>query len=827
MKKLLDKINTDPRLYWKEHGVAMLFFMGVFCYLELMLHLVIFKSVDFRIFYLIFFSMIAGGAVYLLCSLLPEKINRWVGLAAIFGLAIYFETQLVYYCIFGSFLPVSQMTMGADAVTNFTAQVFHAIFTNFWKVLLMFLPVFAAVFLLWKKKLPSKRLTLLQIPLCAGLILALTGGTLLTMYLFDTNENSAYALLINANTSTTSCVKNLGVAVTAVQETRGFLNAKEEEGFELVFQETPLDQREAKDANVTEIDFSALETKDEKIKAINEYLAGVSPTAKNEYSGIAKGYNLITICAESFSPIFIDKELTPTLYKLSHSGLIFKNYYTGFANTTTNGEYGFCMGLMPNMSRTKVESSFDDSNSNYLPYCLGNIYKEQGLIANAYHNYFGTYYDRVISHANMGYDFKAIDAGLDMQVQWPSSDLDMVKVSMPEYVNSEKPFHAYYMTFSGHYQYDWENAMSKKNQDAVKDLPYSEPVKAYIACNLELEYALAALMEGLEKAGQADKTVIVLTGDHYPYGLTEEQYNELAGEEVDTTFERFRNAFICYIPGMEPVEIENYCSTIDILPTILNIMGIEYDSRLLAGKDALSDAPHMAILTDRSFVTKDFRYDASTGEAYYNDGSPADPEKIAEYNCYVSNLFSLSNGILETDYYAYLFGRTSDFKGAEADQYTDIDDPHMEEAVVAAVNSGLMIPDGESIFGAKRYTGSAELITALFYKNGGRSKNQSRIRRWADENNLLEDPTLWERPLTYERAAILIYRYHLELEGIKDYRPQDELKKLQKAYPDLSKESLKALRWCYEAGFFEEPFYEKAKENVTRGAIAFYLSKIN
>jgi len=77
-----------------------------------------------------------------------------------------------------------------------------------------------------------------------------------------------------------------------------------------------------------------------------------------------------------------------------------------------------------------------------------------------------------------------------------------------------------------------------------------EPVKAYIACNLELEYALEYLMQRLEEAGVADKTCIVLTNDHYPYGLTEDEYNELAGQTLDTTFEKYRNSFICYVPGL-------------------------------------------------------------------------------------------------------------------------------------------------------------------------------------------------------------------------------------------------------------------------------------
>ena len=133
--------------------------------------------------------------------------------------------------------------------------------------------------------------------------------------------------------------------------------------------------------------------------------------------------------------------------------------------------------------------------------------------------------------------------------------------------------------------------MSAKNRDAVCNLPYSETVQAYLACNMELEYALEDLFEQLERAGQADNTVIVLTADHYPYGLSESQYNELAGKDIDTTFEKYHNSFLCYIPNMQPVDVDTYCCDIDILPTLLNLFGVSYDSRLLAGKIFYLTAP--------------------------------------------------------------------------------------------------------------------------------------------------------------------------------------------------------------------------------------------
>ena len=106
------------------------------------------------------------------------------------------------------------------------------------------------------------------------------------------------------------------------------------------------------------------------------------------------------------------------------------------------------------------------------------------------------------THTNMGYDFRAVDFGLEMEPGTPASDLEMVQETMADYLPYE-PFHAYYMTYSGHSDYDFEtNSMSIKNQELVAELPYSEQVKAYIACQLELEQAMAYMIDRLEQTGQ-------------------------------------------------------------------------------------------------------------------------------------------------------------------------------------------------------------------------------------------------------------------------------------------------------------------------------------
>lgn len=543
---------------WNTWRKNLLLFCLTGVYVELCLHLCVFGSMDRYAGYPVLFGLLGGALCTLVVSSLPKVLRQITGVLLVAAQVLLAEVQLVYHCIFGDFMPVSQIGMGGNVVVNFNSQLLYGIRQNLLKILLLLLPLIAVILCLILRRAQALKLrlrwkqALASFAVLLALLLTVTG----LMYVGRDKAFSAYRTFTNVNTSTDSSYKKIGMLATTAQELRYMLFSSSGSIMitpsSLNISDVPRTYSSNSYNVIESIDFTALadSTDSDILKATDEYLSNTTPTRKNNYTGLLKDYNLITICAESFCPWFISEELTPTLYKLSHMGILFENYYGTFQSVTTNGEYTMCMGLYPDMSRTKTDSSFNVAGTNYLPFCLGNALKGMGYQAWGYHDYIGDFYNRNITHANMGYTFKAADSGLAMKIDWPSSDLEMMEASVDDYINSGEPFHAYYMTFSGHYQYNWDNAMSAKNRDAVKDLPYSEPVKAYIACNLELEYALEYLMQRLEEAGVADKTCIVLTNDHYPYGLTEDEYNELAGQTLDTTFEKYRNSFICYVPGL-------------------------------------------------------------------------------------------------------------------------------------------------------------------------------------------------------------------------------------------------------------------------------------
>jgi phosphoglycerol transferase MdoB-like AlkP superfamily enzyme len=252
----------------------------------------------------------------------------------------------------------------------------------------------------------------------------------------------------------------------------------------------------------------------------------------------------------------------------------------------------------------------------------------------------------------MGYDYKGIGNGLEVRRVWPASDLEMMEVTVDEYINNE-PFHAYYMTVSGHLQYNFiGNNMAMKNRKLVEHLPLSTQAKAYLATQIELDRALEYLLERLEEAGIAERTLIVMSTDHYPYGLEHDTIDELSGFYVDRDFDIHKSPLVMYVKGMEPKRIDDPAWGIDIIPTISNLMGLEFDSRLLMGRDIFSDSEPLVFFRNMSFITDKGRYNARTRKFIPNEGVEVDDDYVERISRIIQNKIYFSRLILENDYYS-------------------------------------------------------------------------------------------------------------------------------------------------------------------------------
>ena len=435
--------------------------------------------------------------------------------------------------------------------------------------------------------------------------------------------------------------------------------------------------------NALDIDFQALadSASDSALRSMAQYFGSLTPSKKNEYTGLFQGKNLVLITAEAFSPWFISRELTPTLYKLTHEGFVCENYYQpGWGQSTTGGEYAVMTGLLPTWVGSNV--SFYASANDDMPFALGNQLRTLGYRTGAYHDNIYNYYNRDKTHPNLGYDYQGVGSGLTVTEDgsWPYSDLEMVENTIGDYidgyVNGGTPFHVYYMTVSGHGSYGWGHAMAAKNR-AKAQAAYpnaSTQVQAYVAANLELENALTYLLEQLEAAGIAEDTVICMSADHYPYLLAEPEtdyYNELRGvvdSERDT--DRYRNALVLWCGGMEnAVTVTEPCSAVDIVPTLSNLFGLEYDSRLLSGRDVLdkdydagsaSGSIPLVILptsAGNSWATAAGVYEAPTGTFTPNPGITVEDDYVSRVNNIVALQYNYAQQLIARDYYRVALGR--------------------------------------------------------------------------------------------------------------------------------------------------------------------------
>lgn len=617
-------------------------------------------------------------------------------------LQIYYGTQLVYFRIFGSMLSVSMLGMGGDAVANFGWALRHTMLESAWLILLLCAPTFAYIIrlIVRKAQAASCAFFIKATPLLLAFVLWFSAAAALA--LGSTGRFTAYDAYYNSLTDTDTASAKLGILPTTVIESFGDALGRSDRSSEVLSSHPPAspgvfednqslsggndhanqdessnNSQDAQDAVIdtspniiAAIDFEKLEqmTDDEDIKTLCRYFAGIEGANRNQCTGLLEGYNLIYICAESFSPAAVHPELTPTLYRLSTEGIILNNYYNSFMNTTTNGEFAFMTGLWPDVSRDAAKGahsgSFIQSAENWMPYGLGNIFNALSVKSFAYHNYFGEYYNRKVTHSNLGYTCRFMDEGMSFTSYWPASDLEMMQQSVDEYIDQER-FNVYYMTFSAHGPYSDENSICGRNIAAVDRLipsdQYGYNARYYLAANLELELAMQHLMQRLEEAGKAENTLIVLTGDHYPYYLSNGAFDELTGADTEPVFGYYKSNCIMWCGGLEePIVTDTYCCNVDILPTVLNLLGIEYDSRLLAGRDIFSDGEHTAVLYDKSFLNENVWYEAPYRHPMWQaDISAIDEYQLNEYISFTSDTidarYAASLMIVDTDFYRFVW----------------------------------------------------------------------------------------------------------------------------------------------------------------------------
>lgn len=668
----------------KHFSPALLFFPAALLYHELMLH-----AFDVNISFfgkallpILLFSVVGGLIAALLLMLIPQgKARRIVSIVLLSLWPVY--TCIEYCCksYFKTYFAVNYVgTMTGQVLNDFFQPMLDVIWTRKWFILLTFVPL--VLFIVFRKKLmPDERPGNLAILIAAAvLVICQLCGSLIC------HSNSVYTYDFN----TDAAVPQFGLAAsTRLEAQYALFGIPQPPLAEVPIEETADEEPQVEEPvvygyNEMDIDFEALAeaTNDSTLAAMHRYFGSLTPSQQNEYTGMFKGKNLILLTAEAFSPYVISKDLTPTLYRLTHEGFVCRNFYQPcWGQSTTGGEFSVMTGIIPTWLGSNT--SFWISRNDLMPFALGWQFQKLGYNTPAWHDNTYDYYSRDKTHPNLGYDYKGIGNGLELSGggtnDWPYSDLEMMEKTVDSYISdyltTGTPFHAYYMTVSGHCNYGWFHSMSRKNQEAAMAAypDASTTVQAYIAANLELEHALTYLLEKLETAGIADDTVICMAADHYPYAMAEtdvDYYCELSGlNDTERDTSRYRSNLILWCGSMEePVYVDIPCTAVDIVPTLSNLFGLEYDSRLLSGRDILAEnyTPNLATscmplayiptTAGTSWATAAGTYESSTGTFTPNPGITVSDTYVDTVNQMVAAKYNYAKLAIQYDYYRVLFG---------------------------------------------------------------------------------------------------------------------------------------------------------------------------
>ena len=648
---------------------------------------------------IVLFALGIGLLLDLLCSLAHDpRANRGARLVLLLALGVLFSVEYFVYRQFKMYYDPTTVLLGAsDVASQFGGTVRELVLSpeGIGHIVLFMLPatLYAAVGIV-RGKDPAQQqdatgrilqgcaimgsyLAALYLTSCLGPL----GELYTTRYSFE-NAVQSFGLLTGlrkeaqVNVMGSSASFDLGAQRAVTQVTQEVEEAAPEAA------DTPAQATEPDEPtyppSVLDIDFAALaDTTDGTWADLDRYVASLTPSSQNEYTGLFKGYNLVFISAEAFSAEAIRPDTTPTLQRMWDEGIQLTDCYQFDTAGTTGGECANLFGLLATEGGSSVKGTATHNNA----LTLGTLLNREGYDGWAFHNNTYTYYGRDATHNNLGYNngYMGYGNGMEQWVtwQWPQSDLEMLQGTYENLFGSlgdeDHPFNVYYMSVSGHSDYGLgENMMAVKNWDVVKDLPYSDRVRGYLGANVELDRAMEYLLGKLEERGIADRTVVVISADHFPYGLDDDAplgqlpyLSELFGYEVTDVFQRDHNRPIIWCGSLasrkEPIVVSSPTMSIDLLPTLCNLFGVAWDSRLLPGRDVLDPATEgLAFNLNYDWRTELGTYWAGSGSFAPVEGAEVPDGYVEAHNALVANKIAYCRGVLTTDYYRHVFGEPDD-----------------------------------------------------------------------------------------------------------------------------------------------------------------------
>ena len=404
-------------------------------------------------------------------------------------------------------------------------------------------------------------------------------------------------------------------------------------------------------------------TNEEDITFLKEEYSKEEESYNTKYTGKYKDKNLIILQLEGTDNWLITEEDTPTLYNMMKDSINFTNhfsYYNG-GGSTFNSEFAVNTGFITPLSYTQNAYTF---NKNYFPYSLANLFKNEGYSVNAFHMNNSEYYSRGTNYKNWGYDnyYGLKDLGTYKNDLYTLDRELILNETFNEKMFSEEKFVDYIITYSGHLPFTTEKGVCKKlitedilKEENIEELPndYILPSKTEEECARrqakETDYMVELLLNNLKEKNLIDNTIIVVFTDHYLYTLSDqtilEKYKDTNNNLINKT------PFFIWDNGNSKKKITTVTSQLNILPTLINLFGLEYHPNYYIGYDALNPNYNgYVFFSDYSWYDGNVYVDGGivTNEKYI------DPLILEDKNYFVNYMIRKNDLTLKYNYFKQL-----------------------------------------------------------------------------------------------------------------------------------------------------------------------------
>ena len=373
---------------------------------------------------------------------------------------------------------------------------------------------------------------------------------------------------------------------------------------------------------------------------------------KNRYTGKYKGNNLIIVQLEGLDSWVINKNDTPTLYSMMRNSINFTNHYSYYngGGSTFNSEFAVNTGFITPVSYTQNAYTF---NKNSFPYSLAHLFKKQGYAVNAFHMNTKEYYSRGTNYKNWGYDnyYGLVDQNTYKDNSYYLDRELLLNEEFKEKMFGSEKFVDYIITYTNHMPFSPEKGNckmlldldSKENENVSYDLTEEDCVRRQAK---ETDYMMELLVKELKEREIFDKTTIVVLTDHYLYTLSDksilDKYKNTSNNLINHT------PFFIYTNNKDKKTIKTVTSQLNVLPTVLNLLGIDYNPNYYIGQDALSNNyQKLVFFSDYSWYDGNVYVDGGvvTNNKYINQNA------LEEKNYNVNYLIKKNDLTLKYNYF--------------------------------------------------------------------------------------------------------------------------------------------------------------------------------